>query len=331
MIDARCGKSGNHRLGLHWLREHYRCPMKAKFVLAVSIVAVLNSGCSNSNYHSSQWDLDSKTGAMTYSVDGWVWLANLSGTNPSKRFTEGEFPSFVGRTGYLCCTRGGALWLYDLATGSGRQLTNPGDHEEDGQAAYNPADGRIYFNRHIEDGWLRPSRYDIYSCRMDSSDLVRHTTLGWHFSRISSRPFSGGSLDFVGDSPEVSRTPDAAVMKLSLKFPYSVTQVFPSFADPWEISASLDGSRLALITSVRDGYECWSIEAKTGSSTMVGKLGYGSEWPLFAPDRSSVLFMMHKDGRVTLDQITAKGQESVLFQVVPEPVANDPKQTRVGQ
>ena len=64
---------------------------------------------------------------------------------------------------------------------------------------------------------------------------------------------------------------------------------------------------------------------------MVGKLGYGSEWPLFAPDRSSVLFMMHKDARVTLNQITAKGQESVLFQIVPEPVANDPKQTRVGQ
>ncbi len=211
------------------------------------------------------------------------------------------------------------------------QADTSGDHEEDGQAAYNPADGRIYFNRHIEDGWLRPSRYDIYSCRMDSSDLVRHTTLGWHFSRISTRPFSGGSLYFVGDSPEVSRTPDAAVMKLSLKFPYSVTQVFPSFADPWEISASLDGSRLALITSVRGGYECWSIEAKTGSSTMVGKLGYGSEWPLFAPDRSSVLFMMHKDARVTLNQITAKGQESVLFQIVPEPVANDPKQTRVGQ
>ncbi len=305
--------------------------MKIASALLGIVTFGLVVGCSNSNYHSSQWDLDAKSGAVAYSVDGWVWLTDQSGKAPPKKLVEGEFPAFIGRTGKICFTRNGVLWLYDCPSGVGKPLTQSEDHQEDVESAYCPKNGRIYFARFIEDGWLRPNRYDIYSCRLDGSDLIRHTNLAWYNCRLSTKPFSDDSVYFVASSPEVSQTPDAAVMKMSLKFPYAVTQVFSRQVDPWEISASPSDDSFAELSFIRGGMECRRITAKNGSSKRVGGLEYGAEWPLLAADGTNILYMMHKGGVVTLNKMSAQGQESVLFQIAPEPVANDPKQTRVGQ
>ena len=274
-------------------------------------------GCrsSNSNYHSSQWDIEPDGSRYIYAVDGRIWEVRNRALREKKEIAEGESPCYVGDSNKILYIDEGSVRLYDSELRKSSQITFPtrSANEQDMQVAYDSASKRVFFNRFTAGGITESRSFDLYSCNLDGSDPVPITKLKSRSLRLSTKPFFDHSVYFVTADPASGYVERIAKVDLGARL--SQSYVFPGEQTPWVVSVSKQGKVVESLTGGAD--ELHVLDIATSAITD-RKVGDGvAEWPLFSPNGSSVLYLRHDAGAVQACSVALDGRVVTLFPLAP--------------
>lgn len=270
------------------------------------------AGCGNSGASwNSSWDVSADEHRILYTKGQTIWAHDLKGGRDLK-VAEGTDPTFVdGAKEILYSSADGSLWLLKFESSLQVRITSPKKGEKDEQPAYDPAGRRVYFAKLSEPGsGGRLWAWDIYSCKLDGSNLVRCTSENFWSLRLSSQPFGLDRLWFEAEKarPTIG---DEELVSMSIKPPYSLA--YSKLPNGMAPAISHDGTRLVVAEGGAGAYYIETYEfPRMRMLDRSANLGL-ADHALFFGRTHEVCFLKEDDEGLSGYEIKENGSTEVLF------------------
>lgn len=282
-----------------------------RLILGVA-VSITIFGCeSSSGRREAQWDVDLSSGTYIYAVNGWVWCREASGH--SRKLVEGQYPTFAGSNSQIVFSNGHRLWLLNPKSLLVKEIASTGDRNC--ESAYSTKLGRLFFARYTERGLTRPSGYEIFSCRIDGSDLRQCTSQNYWSLRLSTHPFTGGKMIFAAQSPEKERSfgaPDSKLITLNTSEPFEISTPFQPVQNPWTVTVGCDPNKLIVGTVPLDQTKLYLVDTITKDAKIIFQEPQTIS-PLPSKNNSEYLFLRDLGQKFSAYSIDRSGKVKELF------------------
>lgn len=189
------------------------------------------------------------------------------------------------------------IWQFSAAKGIGVPVTNPDAKQIDWYPSWAPKVNRVMFTRSEGrrlkgTGGIGGASYDVYTVKLDGTDVRRLTHEKFFAVSVSPRSNSGEYLYFVGRTPFQPFEESSAVYRLDLVS--NALSTVQGTVGAVTVSVSRDGKRLLVLR----GPDYYSIELRDlqGSMSRIIKTpGSGHIiHAMFSDDDKSVLFLEDK-------------------------------------